>query len=1019
MPGGQDIVLVLRVDDKGTRVIQQFSTKGTQAFKDLDKSVKKSGRNLDAIAGKLKNVGRSLTMKMTLPIVGIGVAALKMSMDFNKSMSNVATLIPGNIKRIRDLKLEVQDMSVVFGKSTKDVSEGLYQVISALGDTADTTKILEINVRAASAGMATTLDAINLTTAVTKGYNDTTAEATQKAADLAFMAVKLGQTTFPELAQSIGRVVPIMAKLGAKQKELFAIFATLTGVTGKANEVGTQLAGILRALMKPTDEMTRLIGEMEYASAEQLITELGVVEAMRQLQARTDGTAAGMAKLFSRAEALVAVFALTGTQADVYNEKLAKMDDYMGALDEAFKEVAEGINKTGFQFQQLKQMTVVLAQSLGDALAPALGKIVVSLKPVLEGMIGLVNAIAAAPGFVKALIGGLGLLLAMLGPLFMIMGRVLWTIGQFKRAQVATKFVTFLGKALRALSVAGKAMVGTLGILVAALGATIYYTQKVRAAQEELVKSEERVNEQAQTQANRWAMVAKEAGLTTQEMMKMTRAYKGNYSEMFRAIKQGEVTEKLQKAYIKTIKILKGEMKAIPIEVKKAMDVFVDKFKAGDYEVDEMIKDIQYFIDQFKTAKQEIPESLGAILKSLQDERAAMNAAAKALKAKEAAWKELVASYQSAIPTVEGVQLQFDALQEALKNVEEKGGDVDAVVKALEEKITALYEAGTIAAKIFGVDLPEGLEELKNKLTEVDEAWDGLMAGDTPSERLSALQDAARDASKDFQFITDIVDSIGTAFTPLGMTTEEWVAALDKAAKSEAWRVQLEGIREFQKVLAEIIKYVDLVTSAWDAMWGQVHENQMARIDNEYQARKEAIDASLMSDQAKYFAVEKLDRELEKKRRAAERRMAIASKASSLVGAITNTAEAVTKALTAGPFIGPILAAIIGAMGAVQIALIAAQSIPAMAKGGIIGLHGPEVFLGGERGPEVVRPLAEDRRMMAAVPARKVEATFSANFYISSPDTMGWQRITREKIAPEFIEWVRLNKSELLEAMEE
>ena len=32
-----------------------------------------------------------------VPLVGVGVAALKMSTDFNKSMANVATLIPGNI----------------------------------------------------------------------------------------------------------------------------------------------------------------------------------------------------------------------------------------------------------------------------------------------------------------------------------------------------------------------------------------------------------------------------------------------------------------------------------------------------------------------------------------------------------------------------------------------------------------------------------------------------------------------------------------------------------------------------------------------------------------------------------------------------------------------------------------------------------------------------------------------------------------------------------------------------------
>ena len=38
------------------------------------------------------------------------------------------------------------------------------------------------------------------------GYGDTSAAAVAKASDLALLTVRLGQTTFPELAASIGRV---------------------------------------------------------------------------------------------------------------------------------------------------------------------------------------------------------------------------------------------------------------------------------------------------------------------------------------------------------------------------------------------------------------------------------------------------------------------------------------------------------------------------------------------------------------------------------------------------------------------------------------------------------------------------------------------------------------------------------------------------------------------------------------------------------------------------------------------
>ena len=99
---------------------------------------------------------------------------------------------------MHDLKDAVQEMAIAHGKDTQDLARGLYQTISALGDdAADTVKVLEINSRAATAGLATTEDAIALTSAVTKAYGDTSAAAVQRVSDLAFQTVKLGQTTFP------------------------------------------------------------------------------------------------------------------------------------------------------------------------------------------------------------------------------------------------------------------------------------------------------------------------------------------------------------------------------------------------------------------------------------------------------------------------------------------------------------------------------------------------------------------------------------------------------------------------------------------------------------------------------------------------------------------------------------------------------------------------------------------------------------------------------------------------------
>jgi hypothetical protein len=184
----------------------------TPKLEKAGKLVTQSGDKWTKTGSAMQGAGAKMTLGITAPIVAAGGAAIKFATDFNAGMANVATLIPGNSERINELKGNVQDLAIETGKSTSDLSDGLFQTVSAFGDSAASAEILGINARAAAAGLATTTDAINLTSAVTKGYGDTSATAVQHAADLAFMANKLGQTTFPELAASVGRVTPLTRK---------------------------------------------------------------------------------------------------------------------------------------------------------------------------------------------------------------------------------------------------------------------------------------------------------------------------------------------------------------------------------------------------------------------------------------------------------------------------------------------------------------------------------------------------------------------------------------------------------------------------------------------------------------------------------------------------------------------------------------------------------------------------------------------------------------------------------------
>jgi TP901 family phage tail tape measure protein len=389
----------------------------SRKFRKLGDEIKKTEKRSMKFAHSMKNVGRTLTTRVSLPMTVVGGAFIKTSMDMNRGMANVATLIPKSVERVKQLKTEVQDMSIATGTSTDIMTDGLYQVISAFGDTADTSKILEINARSAKAGVATVTDAVNLTSAVMKGYNDVSAEGAQKASDLAFQTVKLGQTTFPELASSMGRVIPLAGEMGMKQEELFAGFATLTGVTGNASEVSTQFAGALRAMMKPTERMKQMIGHLGYDSAKALISEKGLVPAMMEMVEAVGGSEEKLGELFGRAEPLTALFALSGAQATTFTEKMKAMKNATGSMNEAFKVQTEGINEVGFRWDQFKTKLKVVSSRMGDQLAPAFEKAL----GVLETFLDFFDKMSPTT---KKVVLALGAVVTILPPLMMGIGSV-------------------------------------------------------------------------------------------------------------------------------------------------------------------------------------------------------------------------------------------------------------------------------------------------------------------------------------------------------------------------------------------------------------------------------------------------------------------------------------------------------------------------------------------------------------------------------------------------------------------
>ena len=333
----------------------------------LNTAIEKNG---EAISGAKRKFAGTIG---TITALGAAIYAgpVKKSIEFENQMANVSTLLDGDIPaisaRVAELRKDIINLSNATGVGTDNLTDGLYQVISAFGDSAESAKLLEIASKAAKAGGATTADSINLLSAVTKGYGDISAEAQQKAADLAFQTVKLGQTSFPELASSMGKVIPLASTLSVKQEDLFGAMSTLTGVTGGTAEVATQLKATMQGFLSPSTNMTKSLEKLGYATGKDLLESKGLQGALDLLKESVGGNELEFAKLFSSVEAQTAILSLAGEQADNFRNKTAQMYEAGGAAQSAFEKAT---NTTAAKIERAKTALSNLGIVMADTFLP-------------------------------------------------------------------------------------------------------------------------------------------------------------------------------------------------------------------------------------------------------------------------------------------------------------------------------------------------------------------------------------------------------------------------------------------------------------------------------------------------------------------------------------------------------------------------------------------------------------------------------------------------------------------------
>ena len=581
-----------------------------KAQKDMLAFEKKTQASLTRINAKLattgaamKKVGKSMTMYLTLPMALVGGAAVKMSMDFESSMSKIVGLVGIAREQVDQWGQDILKMAPQLGKAPKELADALFFITSAGIRGAEAMDVLKMSAKASVSGLGETKVVADLVTSAMNAYGKETLNA-QLATDVLTAAVREGKAEATALASSMGMVLPIASNMGVQFHEVGAAVAAMTRTGTSAATASMQLRQILASMLKPTQQAEEALWNMNTSSAalRKTIKQDGLLAALmqiRKLTAQYGETV--MSDVFPNIRALSGALDIMGTNLKDNQAIFASLEQAAGSGAKAFAAAAETFE---FKWNQatasVKTGLTVFGKTIAEELIPILVGFTERIKNLISWFKGLDDT-------QRQMIVRVGALVMVLGPLMRILGFLVGNI-----LPTLLRLGTGVVKMFMALRIAMMTnpftvLIGAVGLLALALIALRSKAMNARDAQKELNDELNKTNDIAN--AANYKEVLRQLDLLIIKRMELG---KGAFIEVETInTSKKALTELMQKIGQLPVQYLQGAKQLISeeiIEVKRAMshlattgDEFLDLVNVSEKqrELDALVGALQAINKEF------------------------------------------------------------------------------------------------------------------------------------------------------------------------------------------------------------------------------------------------------------------------------------------------------------------------------------------------------------------------------------------------------------------------------------
>ncbi|MEC2742676.1 phage tail tape measure protein [Bacillus cereus] len=457
--------------------LQQFEDRVQKTANGMHDKFQKAGESISHVGNKMKDVGTNMTTGVSLPLAGIGAAAVKVASDFDTSQRNIQSSLGLTEKGAENLgKIAKETWKDGFGQSIEEVDQSLIKVYQNMKDVPHE-ELEEATKSAMTLGKTFDSD-IN---EVTRGAGQLMNQfgiSSKEAFDLFAAGGQEGLNYSNEMFDNVAEYAPLYKQAGFSANEMFTIMANgtrdgsynLDYINDLVKEFGIRVQdgskGVSDAFAEMSPQTQKVWDNFNKGKGTSADVFNAVLGDLGKMDDKVKANQLGVAVFGTKWEDMgaQAVLGLNNV-----NGALGNVEGTMGKMQKTQQEAF------GVRWQKLMRTTMASLEPLGQAI---LDIAEVALPPIIKAVEVAAKAFSSIPKPVQIGIVALLGMVAVLGPLVAMMGFMTSGVGAFVGSfrflvPVLTK-VPMLFTGILKLGPRLIGMFGMIGRAVAFLGSSAF-----------------------------------------------------------------------------------------------------------------------------------------------------------------------------------------------------------------------------------------------------------------------------------------------------------------------------------------------------------------------------------------------------------------------------------------------------------------------------------------------------------------------------------------------------------------